>query len=798
MKPIRWFVFVAAILLGWATLLRAGTFEESVAPVLERRCVVCHGPALQQGQVRLDTLSPDFINDTKAAKTWKSVLNALNAGQMPPQGVARLTAPERDAVVGWLTTEVQRAIQAQRSTGGHVVMRRLNRVEYQNTMRDLLGLDIDYAKNLPPDESSVDGFKNNGAALRMSPLQLEYLLQSARGALQRVIVEGAAPRVFEHHGEETVIDKVKTTNWSNRLGRTGVFAARAREFPDEGEFVLRVKTRAERPAGAPTPQMLVTLGYRADTQTPSREVARVDVASEQSRVFEFRGRIEEFPLQSRTQSKYPGLLIWIRNVYSDGKPAPQGQKIETKKDGKRVVKMIWEEDPGFPKIIIESVSFKAPVFGQWPPQHHARILPVQPASPRDEEPVARGVLRRFMSRAFRRPAGDDAVETMLRFYKKARPTLASFEEALRETLAMVLISPDFLYRVEAAGDRGLDDYELASRLSYFLWSTMPDGRLMELAASGTLNRPDTLSAEVRRMLEDSKSWAFVEQFSGQWLDLAGVDRIAINPNYYPDFNTDLKAGMRRETQHFFAEVLHRNLSALNFLRSDFAMLNHALAQHYGVDGPRGGAFERVALRPEDGRGGLLAQASVMLANSTGEDSHPVNRGVWIRRVLLGDPPPPPPPSVPNLDSGESGMGMLPLKRQLELHRDNAACASCHQGIDPWGVALEEFDAVGRRRDTILRRNGEQEAYHPVDASATLPDGATVNGFGDLTDYLLRHKNRQFARALTGKLMTYALGRSLELGDEETVDDLTARFIASDYRLQQLITMIVTSEPFRGE
>ena len=797
MRPVRWFVFVAAFFVAWVAHSRAATFEEAVAPVLERRCVVCHGAALQQGRVRLDTLSPDLINDTKAARTWKNVLNQLNSGRMPPEGAPQLTAPERDAVVNWLTTEVQRAIRAQRSTGGHVVMRRLNRVEYQNTMRDLLGLDIDYAKNLPPDASSPDGFQNNGAALRMSALQLEYLLQSARGALGRVIVEGAAPRVFEHHAEETVIDKVKTTNWSNRLGRTGVFAARAPEFPDEGEFVLRVKARAELPAGAPTPRMLVTLGYRADTQTPSREVARVDVASEQSREFEFHGRIEEFPLQSRTQSKYPGLLIWIRNVYSDGKPAPEGQKIEVEENGKNVKKILWTEDPGFPKIIIESVSFKAPVFENWPPQHHTRILAVGPVSPRDEESKARDVLRRFMTRAFRRPAEDDAVETMMGFYKKARPTLDSFEEALRETLAMVLISADFLYRVETATGRELDDYELASRLSYFLWSTMPDERLMELAGRGTLNRPETLSAEVRRMLEDPKSRAFVEQFSGQWLDLAGVDRIAINPNYYPDFNTDLKTDMRRETQHFFAEVLYQDLSALSFLRSDFAMLNHALAQHYGVDGPRGGAFERTALRPEDKRGGLLSQASIMLANSTGEDSHPVNRGVWIRRVLLGDPPPAPPPSVPNLDSGERGAAMLPLKRQLELHRDNAACASCHQGIDPWGVALEEFDAVGRRRTKILRRDGEQEARHPVDASATLPDGNTVNGFGDLTNYLITHKSREFARALTAKLLTYALGRSLELGDEETVDDLTTRFIESGYRLRQLITMIVTSEPFRG-
>ena len=539
MRLDRWFVFVAAFFVAWVAHSRAATFEEAVVPVLERRCVACHGPTVQQSRVRLDTLPPDFINDTKAARTWKNVLNQLNSGQMPPEGAPQLTAPERDAVVGWLTSEVQRAIQAQRSTGGHVVMRRLNRVEYQNTMRDLLENSTSTTqRTCLRTRPALTVSRTMAPPCACRPCSWNSLLHSARGALGRVIVEGAVPRVFEHLAEETVIDKVKTTNWSNRLGRTGVFAARAAEFPDEVEFEIRVKARAELPAGAPTPRMLVTLGLSCrHRRRPSREAARADVASVQSREFEFSDRIEEFPLQSRTQSKYPGLLIWIRNVYSDGKPAPCRPKDQSRKVWKASRRNHVGRGSGLPQDHHRVGELQSPGFREVASQaiHIAGFWLSGMCCPRDEESKARDVLRRFMTRAFRRPAEDDAVETMMGFYKKARPTLDSFEEALRETLAMVLISPDFLYRVETATDRELDDYELASRLSYFLWSTMPDERLIDLAGSGTLNRPETLSAEVRRMLEDPKSRVFVEQFSGQWLDLGRRGPYRHQPQLLPGF-----------------------------------------------------------------------------------------------------------------------------------------------------------------------------------------------------------------------------------------------------------------------
>ncbi len=677
-------------------------------------------------------------------------------------------------------------------------MRRLNKVEYQNTMRDLIGLDIDYVRNLPPDEVSPDGFTNNGSALRMSALQLEHYLTAARSALSRAIVEGPAPPVFEHRAQETVTDKLRDVNWSNRLGRTGTFVARVPEFPDEGEFVLRVRARAEIPDGAPYPRMHITLGYRADTQTPSRTVAEVDVPDAASREFEFRGRIEEFPIQSRTQSKYPGLLIWIRNAYSDGQPPPVGEKVKFEADGEIKEKMVWAVDPEFPAIVVESIEFQAPVYPAWPPPHHANLVPAAPDGSRAGRGTAETILLRFMRRAYRRPVGTPDLKPMLRFFDKVRPTVASFEQAIRETLAMVLISPDFLYRVEGASSdaRRVNDHELASRLSYFLWSTMPDARLASLADRGLLSEERVLRAETERMLEDPRSWSFVGQFSDQWLDLAGVDRIAVNPNYYPDFDLSLKLDMRKETQHFFAILLRQNLSAMHFLRSDFSTLNERMARHYGVKGPRGGNYEPVTLTSTGRPGGLIAHASVLLSNSTGEDSHPVERGVWIRRALLGDPPAPPPPAVPNLDSGDEDLTLLPLKRQLELHRDSEACTRCHQGIDPWGIALEEFDAVGLRREQVSRRFGDREASHPVDAAAVLPGGHRIEGAAALADFLLQHKGRQFARALTSKMLAYALGRSLGREDDDELDELTSRFEDSGYRLRELCTIVVTSDSFR--
>ena len=778
----------------------ATSFDTDVKPVLERYCFGCHGADKQKGKVRLDTLSLNFAEDARAAETWHDALDALHTGEMPPEDETQPTAEERAILTNWLRGAFDQYIAEQRETGGRGVVRRLNRVEYQRTMEALLGLKMDYAANLPPEGRSPDGFQNNGASLGMSGLQLEYMLQAARDGLRQVIVEGPEPEVFVHQASETVSDK-KIKKLSDRLGRVGTFVARLPEFPDDGEFVFRIAAHAELPEpGSPWPRMEIRFGYRADTQAPSEVVGVVEVNSEDTVVYEVRGRMEQFPVQTRSQSKFPGMLVWMRNVYDDGQAVPMKPRtvlveVEGKKKPKKT--QVWDEDPSFPKVVVESFEFVGPVFTQWPPDSHQAILFPSPLRKNDEPAYVREVLKRFMTRAFRRPVNQGEVDNVTAFYEKARAHTQSLESAMRETLAMVLISPEFLYLLEPSDQRRrpLNDYERASRLSYFLWSSLPDDPLLALAATGKLQDDAVLEAEVLRMLADPRAQAFVEQFSNQWLDLDGIDRIAINPEYYPDFDLDLKVDMRGETEAFFAEVLHQNLSAEKFIDADFTVLNEPLARHYGIAGPRGMSFERVALSAESRPGGILAHGGILLANSTGEDSHPIKRAVWVLERLLHDPPAPPPPNVPNLDSDDTDISRLPILEQLEAHRENDSCANCHKGIDPWGIALEGFDAVGLQRTEIQRLNKRKMMTHPVVSTAELPNGIKVEGVEGLKNYLLDHKREMFAEALATKMLTYAVGRSMEIVDGPAIDALTTEWLSKDLRLRDLVQAVATSEPF---
>lgn len=790
---------LALMLLATGVLSAADAERfEAIRPVLQSKCIRCHGPNEQQAKVRLDSLSTDLVREPRGAETWHDALNAINRGEMPPADEPQLSQEQRRALTDWISSELQRLKESRRSTGGRVVMRRLNRAQYQNTMTTLLGVDLDFTKNLPPDSLSTDGFQNNGAALQMSALQLEYYLKAAREGLKRAVVEGPAPRVFEHSATATEKDKGKG-NWNNRLGRSGTFVARIREFPDEGDFVLRVTAHAEIPEGAMVPVMQVKLGFRADVSAPSKVVGVRDVVNSESQEFVFRARFEEFPIQSRTQSKYPGMLVWIDNIYDDGREAPRTTKGKDATNSKRRNRSAPTEDPAFPKIVIDAISFRAPVFEAWPPAHHTKIIPRLPDSKDDERKAAQDALEHFLPRAYRRPVNGDDLQSLLRYFDVVRPTAHSFESAMRDVMAMALITPDFLYIAEPDAAKGLKSFQLASRLSYFLWNTMPDEELFRLAESGSLKETAVLRQQVLRMLDDSRSLAFVSQFAEQWLDLAGIDRVAVNPEFYPRFDNELKPLFRRETTEFLAEMLRSGQSALNLLDADFTMLNERLARHYGLTGPRGSRFERVRLPADSERRGLLGHASVLLSNSTGSDSHPIRRAVWIRERLLDDPPAPPPPDVPDLDQNLPEIAGLPPRQQLQLHLENAACAECHREIDPWGLALERFDAVGLKRDVIRRQNPKKRKgdfiEHPVDSSTQLPDGTHISGLAELRKYLITQKKHEFARTLVVKLLTYGLGRSLEFTDDELVEQLTDEFESSGYRLKSLIADVVCSEAF---
>ncbi len=777
-------------------------YNADVRPILETHCFKCHGEKKQKGKLRLDNLSSDLVTDRAAAERWHDARDALNLGEMPPEEEPELSSEKRKVLVGWINQEIDALVAAKKNTDGRVVLRRLNRTEYQNTMEDLLGIKTDYAKNLPPEGLSEDGFRNNGSALQISDLQLEYYLEAAREGLRMAIVTGPRPEVHRHEITKSIKDKNRGSSF---LDDDEQFVAKLKEYPSEGEILIRVRARAKFAEGRGYPQLRAAIGYRADVRAPRAFMDPVDIDSEDWKTYEFRDRIEHFPLPSKTQSKFPGLLVWLDNAYAEGRNKPLKPRKKNKKKkgkGKKNEPTPPPTAPTYPLIEIQSMEFVGPFLEDWPPKHHTNMLPASKARGVNELTYAGTVLRRFMSFAFRRPVPVEELQPYREFFRQVRKTTDSFEEAIRETLAMVLISPDFLYLVEPAGDqkRKVSDWELASRLSYFLWSSMPDQRLFQLARDGKLSQPGVLRSEVDRMLKHERSWQFVEQFAEQWLDVGAVERVAVNPEFYPDFDNELKRSMRGETIHFFSEILRKNLSALNFFDSRFTMLDEPLARHYGMSGPKGSAFVPVKLDPKNHRGGVLAHGSVLLGNSTGEDSHPVKRAVWIRERLLDDPPADPPPNVPNLDSTDPDFAKLPVREQLALHREDASCNDCHKGIDPWGIALENFGGDGLWRDEIRRKKSKGKGMEgeSVVVNTKLPDGTEIAGLQELKMYLVEHRSDQFAKAFTTKLLTYALGRSLELTDERTVEELTAKFIEGGHRIAPLIQLVVASALFQSK
>lgn len=785
------FLVVAVLLsLKSASFLHAAdpdsiSYVKDIRPLLQQYCFRCHGADKHEANLRLDTLKPNVLQGPHT-ETWQDVLDKLNLGEMPPKKARQLPVAQHRRLVTWITRQIQQAQRQARSTGGRAIMRRLTRYEYNATMRDLLGVNLNFAENLPPESISPDGFQNNGGSLGISPLQIEYYLKAARLGLNKAIVSGPKPMTIKHHAEKS--EKIRRVKGpvSNRLGPNDRFLVRLDRFPREGEVRVRVRASSVVPAGAGLPRMRVTMGVRADVRAPEKVLGEADVNNAEPQTFEFQSRIEQFPLPGHNP-KYPGLQITIYNIYDDGKPPKR-----KKKNQKTSV-----PDPTAPLIEVQSVDFEGPVYESWPPRSHTRIFP-ESLPDKNEHAYARRILTSFMQRAYRRPIDQDDLTGMLTLFDQLRPSAESFESAMRDVLAMVLVSPQFLYLVEPHADsqepRLLNGFELASRLSYFLWSTMPDQRLFDLAAAGNLTDHSVLATEIRRMIADPKSGMFVEHFTDQWFGLSGLDRVAVNPEFHPKFDERLKRDMRAETQGVFDEIFRNNLSCLNLIQSEFTMLNRRLARHYEITGPLGSAFEKVTLPVDSPRGGLLTQGSFLLSNSNGEDSHPIKRAVWILDRLLDDPPAPPPPDVPDLDSDRPNLAGLSLKKQLDIHRNKAACNNCHRRIDPWGVALEHFDAVGKIRMRVAGRKKRRKPT-PVDATVTLPNGTTIKGSRELKAYLVAHHANQFARNLVKRLLTYSIGRSLELADRKTVDTLTADFIRDDYRLPALIMAVVLSKPF---
>lgn len=818
------FKFCSMLVLWGASLssLRAAepiSFAK-VTPLLKQHCLNCHGSTVDkpQGELRIDKLNPDLVQG-KDGEHWQEVLNRLNFGDMPPKDEPQLAGADRELITGWIVQEMRRAALT-RNPVTH--FRRLTRREYERTMQDLLGLGIEFGSRLPEDGRSKEGFRNDGDALRMSPLQYEMYLQIADEALAEAIVTGPAPAVHRYRLEAKK-PPVVLPKPDDRPGESYDYFAKDQTFkigddcqfgkdakdpapigelrpaaprpfgeaalarPEfrygfrlhhpfrRGEMLIRVRAaRVEAEPGMEEtrpPQLAVGLGCTNLHGVELRNVSEpIVIDHAEARTYEFRARLENFPLPNPGHFRDQNCsILYAWNA------APSVGK-----------------EPNPPRLKIEWIEFESPYLEQWPPESHTRILFPNTAGLAEAD-YAREVFKRFATRAFREPVEKEELDRLMSFWTGSRKEADSLEASIRETLSVVLTSARFLAlpasRSGGTGKQRLTDHELAARLSYFLWSSMPDETLLELAAQDQLHDPKVLAEQTRRMILDSKSWPFIEQFAEQWLELDRLQRVTVNKGRYPDFNDQLGTAMKLETIQFFGHVLQNDLSILNFLDADFTFVNEALAKHYGIPEVQGPKFQRVKLDPMLQRGGLLTQASVLTGNSDGLDGHPIKRGMWLLKNLFDDPPPPPPPNVPELDrAGDPKLQGLTITQALALHRGSSACAGCHAKIDPWGLAFEEFDAVGNWK--------KQNSSKAIDAKAELPTGVTVNGMRELKDELLRTRSDDLRRAMLRKVASYALGRSLTLTDIEAMDTLLPSLKKRDDGLAALVELIVASEPFQ--
>ncbi|MDE0892689.1 MAG: DUF1592 domain-containing protein, partial [Planctomycetota bacterium] len=552
------------------------------------------------------------------------------------------------------------------------------------------------------------------------------------------------------------------------------------QIPERG--TLRVRVRASRAsAEGPAPSMELEFGWQASND--SRATLRidqqgvvVDAPAGAPRFYEW-----EVPLSQI----YP--RNWVRKTAEMGAlPSPS-----------EFLKLVNTSISGG-DIHVDYFEVTAPVYESWPPASHSRIF-VASADEANEGVYAREVLESFMPRAWRREASAAEVDQKLELFARLRPQCDSFQEAMVETLAAVLSSPKFLYLVETGGPKGQDgvdadarltDAELATRLSMFLWCSAPDEELRALAESGRLKDPEILRHQVDRMLSESKSRRFSEQFVRQWLNLELLDFLKVDDKTYPGFDASLKEAMQEEPVAFFHEILQNDHSALEFIHSDFTMANERLADHYGSKEVTGNHFRRVVFGEEQGRGGLLTQAGLLAMNSDGKDSHPLKRGIWMLERLLNDPPPPPPPAVPEIDLTDPEIAKMTLKQRIEDHRDSPACMSCHAKIDPWGIAFEDYDAVGSFRTEVQGI--------AVDSSSVLFNGQRLEGVDGMKRFLLLNRQDQFVRAVVYKLATFALGRPLSFGDRAAVDEITANVRRQGDGLATLVKSIATSTLFQSK
>jgi len=750
MSPRR---LVMAGLLPWLCLAGNSSFEKTVEPFLKTNCVLCHNAKLKVGGLSLD----GYANARAALQNreiWEKVIQKLRTGQMPPKGRPAPEPEQVASVTHWFELEFARMDRGLKPDPGRVTARRLNRVEYNNTVRDLTGVDFRPAADFPPDDSGY-GFDNIGDVLSLSPVLMEKYLGAAEKIARQAIVADPPPKPTREKIEHTPV----------ALGETPARdLTRKYQFPVEGDYVLKGAVGGRRAA------VFITL-WLDGHQIQTTAVTTVDEAP----------RFGEARVHVTAGEHELKATIAHDDLRQDAPADPDEEKPADKKKN-------TGRGP-----YVDRFEIAGPYNPHDRPltESHKRIFICGHANGQHRPECARLIVAALARRAYRRPVANEEVDGLTRFVAMAQQQGDSFEQGVRVALEAILVSPHFLFRIEndrdpndEAASHRVDDYELASRLSYFLWSTMPDEELFRLAGARKLHKPEVLTAQVRRMLLDAKSSALVDNFAGQWLELRNLDSFKPDPDRFPEFDEDLRNAMRQETRLFFEAVIHEDRSILDFIDGKYTFLNERLAKYYGIPGIAGNEFRRVALSGDE-RSGVLTQASVLMVSSYPTRTSPVLRGKWILENFLNDPPPPPPPGVPNLN--ESAIGTTAsLRQQLEQHRANPACAVCHTRMDPLGLGLENYDAVGRWRT--------KDGKFDIDSTGTLPGGRTFRSPAELKE-ILKSDHDVFAQCLAEKMLTYALGRGLERYDRPTVNLICRRLAASDYRFSRLVLGIVQSPAF---
>jgi hypothetical protein len=790
-----------------------GGFDTLVKPFLAENCYPCHGNRKHKNGLNFEALdSVESLTDDWYR--WDEVVRKLRRREMPPDEEPQPPDHQRQAVAGWLSRELERIDRLAPPDPGRVTTRRLNRTEYNNTIRDLLGVDVRPADDFPQDDSGY-GFDNIADVLSLSPVLMEKYL-SAADKVARLALYGAPqlqPTLTRLRSDGRRVREART--FPAEYDVTGLSLPNAfhavHRVPVDGEYIVRVALGGVRPAGSEP----ITVALWVD----DREVRAVGHDPERAARFDddrqdFGGQTTEFrvrlPAGDRRLSVaipriYEGLPARYGGPNPSARPEPPPREFKppegaTPERIEQLRKRFEETEAELEKIPlngvrVSSVDVGGPYSQTIGPSRQSleKVYTCGHLDGGHQPWCATRIMTDLARRAFRRPVTRREVATFVGVVRDVEQDEHSFTEGIAAGIQALLVSPDFLFRIErdrpaigGGSAHPISQHELATRLSYFLWASMPDGELRRAADAATLRNPRVLAAQVRRMLRDPKARALAEHFGGQWLQFRALESVTRDRDRFPDFEDYLRLSMRRETEAFVEHVIRNDRSILDFIDGRYSFLNERLARHYGISGVSGPAFRRVDLT-DTPRGGVLTQASVLTVSSYATRTSPVLRGKWILDNLLDAPPPPPPADVPNLDEVAIGTSAS-LREQLEAHRTNPTCASCHRRMDPLGFGLENFDATGAWRTL--------DGKFPIDASGSLPDGRTFTGPEELRT-ILKADHETFARCLASKLLTYALGRGLERYDTRTVRMIASRLPRHEYRFSGLVLEIVNSLPFQS-